>query len=187
MEQVLLCSASPRRRELLRKLVRRFAVTKSDAEERSRYLRPHLRVMDLARLKGRSVSGAGYDLIIASDTIVYAKGRYFGKPKDRDEAKEMLSALSGVKHSVYTGVYLRYREKEILFYDKSDVTFRSLSDSEIEKYLEEYQPFDKAGAYGVQDGVVVAKYSGSFDTIMGLPTEKLGEVLEKMGVRDVYE
>ena len=187
MEEVLLCSASPRRRELLHKLVRSFSVTKSDAEERSRYRRPHLRAMDLARLKGRSVSGEGYDLIVASDTIVYAKGRYFGKPKDRADAKEMLSALSGVTHSVYTGVYLRYRGEEFLFYDKADVTFRSLTDREIEKYLEEFRPFDKAGSYGVQDGVVVAKYRGSFDTIMGLPTEKLGELLEKMGVRDVYE
>ena len=186
MEKVLLCSASPRRRALLGKLVSRFDVTASNAEESSRYRRPHLRVMDLARAKGRSVPNEGR-IIIASDTLVYRKGKYYGKPAGREDALKMLRELSGVRHSVYTGVYVASDGKEILFYDRATVCFRTLSDADAKNYLEEYAPYDKAGAYGVQDGVVVRSYWGSFDTIIGLPTEKLGKVLEKIGVRDVYE
>ncbi|HCJ01638.1 MAG TPA: septum formation protein Maf [Clostridiales bacterium] len=184
--KVLLCSASPRRRELLHKLVKDFSVTKSDAEERSRYQRPHLLVMDLAREKGRSVM-ANDALIIASDTLVYRHGRYYGKPKDRADAFRMLRELSGVTHAVYTGVYLKQDGKERVFYDKALVHFHKLTDGEINDYLDRFAPFDKAGAYGIQDGIVVKNYTGSFDTIMGLPTEKLGKVLEEMGVRDVYQ
>ena len=186
MTKVVLCSASPRRRELLHKLIRAFDVTSSDKEECSRYLRPHLRVMDLARQKGEGVSAIGA-LVISSDTLVYRGGRYYGKPKDREDAFRMLRELSGVEHSVYTGVCLRFGETEQVFYDRAGVRFRDLTDEEIDRYLEQFTPFDKAGAYGVQDGVVVQRYSGSFDTIMGLPTEKLGKILEEMGVRDVYE
>ena len=186
MANVLLCSASPRRRDLLHKIVSEFDVTKSNAEETSRYRRPHLRVMDLARIKGQAVPCED-KLVIASDTLVYRRGKYYGKPKDRADAFQMLSELSGEKHDVYTGVYLRKNGEEILFYDRASVRFKSLTEEEINRYLDEFSPLDKAGAYGVQDGVVVKGYQGSFDTIMGLPTEKLGDMLEKMGVRDVYE
>ena len=185
MAKVLLCSASPRRRELLYKLVSDFDVESSGAEEYSRYLPPHLRVMDLARQKGRAAHAKGR-IVIASDTLVYRKGKYYGKPKDRSEAVAMLRELSGVRHSVYTGVYLAAKGEEILFYDRAEVLFEELTDEMIDRYIDEFRPLDKAGAYGVQDGVVVKKYRGSFDTIMGLPTEKLGSVLEKMGVRDVF-
>jgi len=181
-----LCSASPRRRALLAKLVSNFDVAKSDAEERSAYRRPHLRVMDLAREKGRCVSRAD-GVVIASDTLVYRKGKYYGKPASRKEAREMLSELSGKRHSVYTGVYVSFQGEEMLFYDKATVLFYPLSEADIDAYLDNYAPFDKAGAYGIQDGVAVRSYRGSFDTIMGLPTEKLGKVLEGIGVRDVYE
>ena len=182
----MLCSASPRRKELLRKLVREFDVAASQAEEISPYRRPHLRVMDLARRKGQG-SKVSDRVVIASDTLVYRKGKYYGKPSSRENAREMLRELSGKRHNVYTGVYVACGGKEYLFYDKADVVFRPLEDSEIETYLDKYAPFDKAGAYGIQDGVVVQSYRGSFDTIMGLPTEKLGKVLQEIGVRDVYE
>lgn len=186
MSKVLLCSASPRRRELLSKLVRDFDVTKSDVAERSVYRRPHLRVMDLASMKGRSVSGNGR-VVIASDTLVYRNGKYYGKPHGREEARAMLRELSGVTHTVYTGVYVAKDGEEVLFYDRATVRFKALSPEEIERYLDAFAPFDKAGAYGIQDGVVVKSYRGSFDTIMGLPTEKLGDILQEMGVRDAYE
>ena len=186
MAKVLLCSASPRRRELLKKLIGEFSVTKSDAEERSRYLRPHLRVMDLAKQKNAVIREKNV-VVISSDTLVYRNGKYYGKPRDKEDAYRMLRELSGVKHWVYTGVCLRVGDKVECFYDKASVRFRSLSEQEIRDYVQEYSPLDKAGAYGIQDDVVVKSYSGSFDTIMGLPTEKLGQKLEKMGVRDVYK
>ena len=185
MAKVLLCSASSRRRELLAKLVSSFDVTVSGTDEHSRYIRPHLRVMDLAKKKGETVSPRGR-IVISSDTLVYCGGIYYGKPADGKDAVRMLKELSGRWHSVYTGVYVATDEEEILFYDRAEVLFRQLSDRDIERYIEEYHPLDKAGAYGVQDGVVVKRCKGSFDTIMGLPTEKLGTILEKMGVKDVY-
>ena len=126
-------------------------------------------------------------VLIASDTLVYRNGKYYGKPASREEAREMLRELSGKRHSVYTGVYVAQDGKDMVFYDKATVCFHSLSAADIERYLDEFAPYDKAGAYGIQDGIVVRSYRGSFDTIMGLPTEKLGKVLEEIGVRDVYE
>ena len=141
--------------------------------------------MDLAKRKGETVTPDGR-IVISSDTLVYRGGKYYGKPTCRADALRMLRELSGVWHSVYTGVCIRTDEEEIAFYDRADVLFYALSDDDIERYVDEYDPLDKAGAYGVQDGVVVREYKGSFDTIMGLPTEKLGTILEKMGVKDVY-
>lgn len=185
MAKVLLCSASPRRRELLAKLVSSFEVTSSGADETSRYIRPHRRVTELARRKSESVLPEGR-VVISSDTLVYRGGKYYGKPNSRADAVRMLKELSGVWHSVYTGVCVKTDGGEVTFYDRADVLFYALSDEEIERYVDLYRPLDKAGAYGIQDGVVVKKYKGSFDTIMGLPTEKLGSVLERMGVKDVY-
>ena len=161
-------------------------MTKSDAEECTRYLLPHRKVMDLAKQKSADIREKGV-VVISSDTLVYRGGKYYGKPKNREDAIRMLRELSGVKHWVYTGVCVRLNEREICFYDKACVLFRSLSEQEIQRYVEDYSPLDKAGAYGIQDRVVVKSYSGSFDTIMGLPTEKLGQILEQMGVRDVYK
>ena len=187
MVRVLLCSASPRRRELLLKLISDFDVMSSGAEESSLYLRPHLRVMDLASSKGHSAERSEDRIVIASDTLVYRAGKYYGKPRDRMEAAAMLGELSGVWHSVYTGVWIGRGEREILFYDRAEVLFKTLSQDEIDRYIDLYAPLDKAGAYGIQDGVVVERYKGSFDTIMGLPTEKLGIYLERMGVKDVFK
>ena len=187
MKRIILGSASPRRRELLHKLLPVFDVTAGTAEERSPFVRPHARVMDLARTKAESLPLSDGAIIIAADTLVYRKGRYYGKPKDREDARRMLADLSGRSHAVYTGVCLRSKEREMLFYDRSEVYFKTLSAEEIERYLTEYAPFDKAGAYGIQDGVVVARYRGSFDNIMGLPTEKLGEALVEMGVGNVHK
>jgi len=186
MDRIILCSASPRRRELLNKLIPHFDTMKSDAEEVSPYLRPHTRVMDLARKKAEILSPREGELLISADTLVYRKGRYYGKPEDYDDAFRMLRELSGRTHTVYTGVCLRSKAGEISFYDRSEVLFMDLSDEMIDRYLREFAPFDKAGAYGIQDGVVVKSYLGSFDNIMGLPTEKLREALVEMGVKNVY-
>ncbi|MBP5404951.1 MAG: septum formation protein Maf [Clostridia bacterium] len=185
MTRVLLCSASPRRRELLAEILPKFEVCKTDKEERSRYLRPHLRVMDLALAKQEGISSAEDTLVISSDTLVYRRGKYYGKPETEEKACEMLRELSGVRHSVYTGVAIKWGKKSRVFYDKADVIFKKLTEEDILRYVKGYSPLDKAGAYGVQDGVVVERYEGSFSCIMGLPVEKLRQALSEMGVENV--
>lgn len=187
MKHIILGSASPRRKALLLKVIPTFEVKAGNAEERSPFVRPHKKVMDLTRAKAACLPLGEGELIIAADTLVYRKGRYYGKPKDRADAVRMLSDLAGKTHAVYTGVCLRSAEGEVLFYDRSEVVFKDLSAEEIERYLDEYAPFDKAGAYGIQDGVAVARYRGSFDNIMGLPTERLGGALVEMGVTNVHK
>ena len=141
--------------------------------------------MDLALQKQQGVSAEGDTVVISSDTLVYYRGQYYGKPYTTEKAREMLRALSGNTHSVYTGVAVRKGDDIIVFYDKAYVRFKKLSEGDIEAYLKAYSPLDKAGAYGVQDGVTVEKYFGSFSCIMGLPVEKLRAVLQEMGVKDV--
>ena len=185
MTRVLLCSASPRRKELLAEILPNFEVCKTDKEESSRYLRPHLRVMDLALAKQEGIPSSEDTIIISSDTLVYRRGKYYGKPLTEAKAAEMLRELSDARHSVYTGVAVRWGKKERVFYDKADVIFKKLTEEDIDRYIKGYSPLDKAGAYGVQDGVVVKRYEGSFSCIMGLPVEKLRQVLSEMGVENV--
>lgn len=115
-------------------------------------------------------------LLVTADTVVLLDGRLFGKPADREEAVRMLYALSGQTHRVITGVCLRSRDKQERFSVVSDVTFRVLSLEEIEYYVDKLQPYDKAGAYGLQEWigyVAVEKVEGSFFNVMGLPTQRL--------------
>ena len=170
-------SASPRRRELLKEIFAKFEVAVSDCKESSSAKRPSFRVMDIARQKA-SVDPAEGELIISSDTLVFMKGKYYGKPKNREEAFRMLEELSGNTHFVYSGVCLKTASKTYTFYDKSSVVFKKLSPDEINGYIDNFNPLDKAGAYGIQDGVVVEKFIGSYSNIMGLPTEKMKEVLK---------
>ena len=185
MAKVILCSASPRRKELLQTIFPSFDVSQSDSAERSSYLRPHLRVMDLAKAKQQDVSADPDTVVISSDTLVYYRGKYYGKPHTAERAAEMLRELSGVTHSVYTGVAVRRGQDAVVFYDRAYVRFKKLSEEDISRYIREFRPLDKAGAYGVQDGVVVDRYEGSYSCIMGLPVEKLREKLREMGVKDV--
>lgn len=185
MTNVILCSASPRRRELLKTIFPAFDVVVADTEERSSYLRPHLRVMALAEAKQQGVVADANTVVISSDTLVYYRGKYYGKPLTEERAAEMLRELSGARHSVYTGVAVRIGDIKRVFYDRAYVRFKKLSEEDIARYIREFRPLDKAGAYGVQDGVVVDRYEGSFSCIMGLPVEKLRTILREMGVKDV--
>lgn len=118
-------------------------------------------------------------LIIAADTVVYMDGKYYLKPSDEADACRMLKELSGRTHFVYTGVAIKVGGECRTFYDKSAVKIKKLSDDEIKSYVSTGSPLDKAGAYGVQDGLVVERFSGSFSNIMGLPVEKLKYETEK--------
>ena len=191
--KVILASGSPRRRELLEQVIPEYEIIPATGEEIITSSKPFEVVSELSYQKAEEIfkrnliSNMESLIVIGADTVVSYKENILGKPKDREDAKHMIDMLQGDTHQVYTGVYLRFKGKETLFYDKASVTFVPLSEEEILRYIEQYAPLDKAGAYGVQDGVVVKRYKGSFDTIMGLPTEKLGIILEGMGVRDVYE
>ena len=118
----------------------------------------------------------GTSLVVTADTIVAIDGAILGKPSDAAHAREMLTTLSGTTHQVFTGVSLALQDQLHTFTDQTDVTFRKLSAAEIDFYIENYRPFDKAGAYGIQDWlgfVGVVSITGSYTNVMGLPTEKL--------------
>jgi septum formation protein len=124
------------------------------------------------------------ELIIAADTIVLFANRIFGKPSDAYEAKQMLQILSGETHEVITGVTLKTREKQFTFSELTRVHFRKLTDEMIEYYVNKFQPFDKAGSYGVQDWigyVAIEKVNGCFYNVMGLPMSRLVKELKQFG------
>ena len=174
MEKLILASSSPRRKTLLRKITNDFEIKDplcNEVEDGE----PQFVAETNAALKGRAVEG---DFVLSCDTVVCMDGKIYGKPQDESHAVEMLSALSGRTHEVVSGVYIRYHGKEIVFSDVTRVTFKKLTEKEIRAYVKEYRPLDKAGSYGIQDGVTVEKYEGSLDNVIGLPTERLREVLK---------
>ena len=116
------------------------------------------------------------DILITADTTVVVDERVLGKPADREEAYEMLRAMSGRSHRVYTGVTLRSKSRLHTFSVESEVTFREISDEEILYYIDNYRPYDKAGAYGIQEWigyVAIERIEGSFYNVMGLPIQRL--------------
>ncbi len=144
----------------------------------------------LAKLKSEGYPYAlePKDIIITADTVVIAGGEILGKPKDRDAAREMLRRLSGSEHQVTTGVYLRSKGVSHGFSVDTKVWFRALSDQEIEYYVDTFNPFDKAGSYGIQEWigyVGVEKIEGSFYNVMGLPVQRLycelGDMIKNRG------
>lgn len=183
MADILLASGSPRRKELLGRLVGRFDVLPVEADENYRGDTPEETVLTIARRKAEAVPEPDrYKAIVASDTLVYMDGVYYGKPVDREDAFRMLGTLSGKTHQVYSAVVVRTPAGISEGVERSDVTFKVLSDDAINAYLDEYKPLDKAGAYAVQDGCVVSHYTGSYDNIVGLPTATLSELLRLSGV-----
>lgn len=123
------------------------------------------------------------DLVITADTVVIVGNEVLGKPKDADEARRMLHLISGRTHQVITGVCLLTTDKEHSFSVTTDVTFKQLSDDEITYYIEHYKPFDKAGAYGIQEWIGyigVTSINGSYFNVMGLPVQRLWEEIKKI-------
>ena len=120
-------------------------------------------------------------VVVSADTIVY-RGKEFTKPRDLQHAVEILTELCGKWHSVYTGVVVYKDGKEIPFAVRSLVRLKKLSKDEIERYVNTFEPLDKAGAYAIQENTVVDKWIGSYTNIVGLPTERLSKVLRKIGV-----
>ena len=175
-----LASASPRRRELLKGLDIEFTVEpgKDEREAFSPEL-PHTEIPAfLARHKSETFHRglAPREVLITADTLVFLDEAILGKPRDAAEAAAMLRELSGRTHLVITGMALRTLEKIHTFSDITEVDFKPLSDSEIDYYVKEYRPFDKAGAYGIQEWigyVGITAIRGSYFNVMGLPVQRL--------------
>ena len=178
--KVILASNSPRRKELLGGLGIDFEVrTLSDIDES---YPDTLQGEDIPMyISGKKAEAykqgmADNEMIITADTIVYDNGHVLGKPKDREEAMQMLRELSGHAHEVITGVSIVTKENTTQFASTSKVTFAELTDKEIAYYVDTYKPYDKAGAYGIQEWigyVAVTRIEGSYFNVMGLPIQRL--------------
>ena len=184
--RIILASNSPRRKELMSGLDIPFEIkTLPDIEESyPDTLQKEAIPLYLAQLKADAYKTLMQDntLLITADTIVWLDGKVYGKPEDEAEAKYMLQKLSGRTHEVFTGVCLTTRRKQKSFFDVSKVSFAVLSEAEIDYYVKKYKPFDKAGAYGVQEWigyVGVEHLEGSFYNVMGLPVRLLYKYLRE--------
>jgi septum formation protein len=175
-----LASASPRRRELLKGLDIDFAVEpgKDEKEAYSEGM-PHTEIPEfLARHKSESFHRelVPHEVLIAADTLVFLDEKILGKPHSPEEARQMLRALSGRTHTVTTGMALRTKDRIHTFSDTTEVDFRPLADPEIDYYIKTYRPFDKAGAYGIQEWIGytgITAIRGSYFNVMGLPVQRL--------------
>ncbi|WP_153396816.1 Maf family protein [Chryseobacterium vaccae] len=183
--KILLASQSPRRKELLSGLGFDFEVVKIDCEE---ILPDIIRVEEaaayLSELKADAFEGQDEDeILLTADTVVAIDGQILGKPKDENDARKMLRSLSGKTHQVFTGITLKKADKTVTETDVADVELDELTDDEIEYYIQKYKPFDKAGSYGIQEWLGMAKIkkiTGSFYTIMGLPTHLVYKILKEI-------
>ena len=187
--KIILASGSPRRKQLLEHIGIKHEVIVSDVDETISGP-PDYQVENLSLRKANAVLDMiAYDaVIIAADTLVYIDGQVLGKPESKEDAYAMLSMLQGRMHKVYTGVTVMKIENGVAkthtFVSIADVYFRELCKNEIMAYICTGEPFDKAGAYGVQDkgAVLVEKVDGDYFTVVGLPVAKLSVVLRELGV-----
>lgn len=181
MKKIILASASPRRKKLLTLAGIDFTVSAVDADETlPQDIAPDEAVVTLSKRKAHAAAELYEDaVIIGADTVVAVDGKILGKPQNADEAYTMLSSLSGKSHYVFTGVCITDGEKEISFYEKTEVTFFNLTDEEINAYIATGDCFDKAGAYGIQSKgcTLVKKISGDYFNVVGLP---IAETVRKL-------
>ena len=184
---LLLGSQSPRRAQLLRELGLEFRQAKADLDE---VYPPELKAAEIAcflaeaKAKALAKERRPGEVLICSDTVVWCNGQSLEKAANKDEAIKMLKALSGQKHEVITGVSFWSDERQSTLYDTCIVEIRELEDAEMHYYIDHYQPFDKAGAYGIQEWLGLAairSIEGSYFTVMGLPTHLIVDYLR--GIR----
>ena len=194
MQKIILASQSPRRKQLLEWAEVPFEITVKETDESYPADLPVNEIaIHIARNKALAVRHQlleGFKTlqefanpILAADTIVVLQNQIIGKPKDRDDAIAILSALSGKLHKVITGVVILYNEKEIAFAETTEVHFHELSLAQIEFYVDNYKPYDKAGAYAIQEwiGVVgIKSVAGDFYNVMGLPVSRVVQTLQNL-------
>ena len=182
---LLLASNSPRRKELLTQLGYQFDIVKIDVDESyPSDLKPHEIAEYVSAKKAKAFDVNENEILLTSDTIVALDQKILLKPKDENEAFEMIKSLSGKVHQVYTAFTLKIVDSEISKTSKTDVEFSEISDEEIKFYIKTYKPFDKAGSYGIQEWLGMTKIKnifGSFYSVMGLPVDLVYEELKKLG------
>ncbi|MFV8342061.1 Maf-like protein [Flavobacterium sp. XS2P39] len=183
---LILASGSPRRQQFFKDLDLDFEIRLKEIEE---VYPPELEAAQitnyLAELKASAFEGElqTNEILITSDTIVWHNSKALGKPKDEQDAFEILKSLSNTTHEVITSVCFKTNEKIDLLHEITKVTFNELTDESIRYYLENYKPYDKAGAYGIQEWIGfigVSKIEGSYANVMGMPTDKVYEYLSKL-------
>lgn len=178
--QLILASASPRRKALLSLFGIPFTVRAADIDETMDPEKPPFdEVARVSRSKALAVRRGEEDIVIAADTIVVCQGKVLGKPHSEDEAADMLRLLSGRDHQVMTGCTILYGDRAETFTEVTSLHFRPLSEKEIQKYVQSGEPMDKAGAYGIQGGAALfcEKLEGDYYNVMGLPVCRLYETL----------
>ena len=182
---LLLASNSPRRKELLTQLGYQFDIVMIDVDESyPSDLKPDEIAEYVSAKKAKAFDVNENEILLTSDTIVALDQKILLKPKDENEAFEMIKSLSGKVHQVYTAFTLKAVDSEISKTSKTDVEFSEISDEEIKFYIKTYKPFDKAGSYGIQEWLGMTKIkniSGSFYSVMGLPVDLVYEELKKLG------
>ena len=182
---IVLASGSPRRQQFLKDLDANFEVRLKEVEEIYPDTLQAAGITDyLAELKASALEESLSDdeILITSDTIVWHEGKALGKPKDTEDAFNMIKSLSGKTHEVITSVCIKNAGNSETFHEVTKVTFNPLTDEEIRYYLEEYKPYDKAGAYGIQEWiglVAIARIEGSYANVVGMPVDKVYQHLMK--------
>jgi septum formation protein len=187
--KIILASASPRRKEILSLLFDTFEILPANIDESVvSFKNPKKAVSQLAKKKALSVYEKNQEsVVIGADTIVVYKNKVLGKPKDKEDAFNMLKLLSGKKHKVITGVAIISKQFQTEFFEISDVYFSTLTDDEINKYIETKEPFDKAGSYAIQGiaGKFIEKIKGDYHNIVGFPLHKTYSILKISVLKDI--
>lgn len=210
--QLILASASPRRKELLEQIGAEFEIVPATGEEIITSIVPEQAVLELSRQKAREVAekiflsetdvtqgkqnifdrkkqAAQGVIVLGADTVVAFQGQILGKPADEEDAVRMLKMLSGNTHSVFTGVTMIVRNKNketksLSFYEETKVTMYSMTEQQIQDYVKTGEPMDKAGAYGIQGkcAVYIEKIAGDYNNVVGLPVAAIYQKMEKSGI-----
>lgn len=191
MSKLILASASPRRKELLKNVGYEFTIEVCDLEEKSDKTKPWELVMDLARVKAQAIMDmhVGEDVIVlGADTVVANGEEILGKPRDLEHAKEMISSLQGKKHQVYTGVCLWWNKEKLkqhlIFYEKTDVEVYPMTEEEIDAYVATKECTDKAGSYAIQGlfSPYIKGIVGDYNNVVGLPVARIYQEIKKLGL-----
>lgn len=183
---IVLASKSPRRQELIKGLELNYSIHTYDVDESfPSHLKAEAIALYLAEKKADAFPGtlSNHEILVTADTIVWINDQVLNKPIDENDSFSMLKQICGATHQVYTGVCIKTHSQKQLFFDKTDVTCRSMSDDELWYYIKNYHPFDKAGSYGIQDWfgyTAVERIHGCFYNVMGLPVGKLYQAIKRL-------